>query len=76
MNIIKIFNNIPGIFEYQFMTQIPAPFGIEIENEGRDIIYLGPNLDKWSMFGDRLRIIKDIKTSVNEAKYEQAGKTN
>jgi hypothetical protein len=72
----KVIYNIPGAFELKNAEPIPTPVGIEIENEGDDIVYLGSALDKWSMRGDRINIFKDLNNAINEAKHEQASNAN
>jgi len=76
MDLKKVIFNIPGVFGMQNVKPLPTPLGIEIENEGGDIVYLSSELDKWSMYGDRLRIINDLNVSINEAKYEQTRNAN
>ena len=78
IDIIKdVFVNIPGVFVFQYTKKpLPAPFGVEIENEGDDLVYLGSELDKLSMRSDCLRVFKDLDLAIKEAKYEQASKAN
>ena len=69
--------NVPGVFVFhQTKRPLIAPVGIKIENEEDDIVYLGSEIDKWSMHGDRLRIINDFNVALTEAKYEQTCKAN
>jgi hypothetical protein len=72
----RVIYNIPGAFEFKKAEPIPTPVGIEIENEGDDIVYLGSAIDKWSMRGDFINIFKDLNIAINEAKHEQASKAN
>jgi len=78
INIIKdVFVNIPGVFVFQYTKKpLPTPFGVEIENEGDDLVYLGSELDKLSMRSDCLRVFKDLDLTIKDAKYEQASKAN
>ena len=76
MELIKIFSNMQGIFTPQRTKPLPAPFGFEIEGEGDDIVYLGPELDRWARYADRSRIYGDLNVAIKEVKHEQAGKAN
>ena len=66
--IIKAMYNIQGIFCLTNAGSLPAPLGVEIENEGDDIVYLDASLDKWSMRGDRMRIFNDLDVAIKETK--------
>jgi len=74
LDIIKeIAVNIPGVFVFHHSKKpLPTPIGIEIENEGNGIVYISSEIDKWSMYGDRLKVINDMKVAINEAKHEQS----
>jgi hypothetical protein len=72
----RVIYNIPGAFELKKAEPIPTPVGIEIENEGNDIVYLGSALDKWSMRGDRINIFKDLNIAIKQAKHEQTSNAN
>ena len=74
MELIKVFSDILGIFDLQKVKPLPTPAGIEIENEGDDIVYIGSNVDKWLMYGDRLRISDSLNIAIKEAKNEHARK--
>jgi len=78
IDIIKeIAENIQGVFVFQNTSaSLPCPLGVEIENELDDVVYLGSELDKWSMYRDRLNVIGDLNVAIKEAKYEQASKTD
>ena len=78
MNVlVGTISNLQGIFSPQEMRRpLPAPFGIEIENEGDDIVYLGPEIDRISRYGDRMRIYRDLNIAIKEAKHEQTSKAN
>ena len=73
---ISAMYNMFGVFEMKNTEALPAPVGIEIDDEMGDIVYLDSSLDKWSMRGDRMNIFKDLGIAINEAKHEQASKTN
>ncbi|MCL2072485.1 MAG: hypothetical protein FWH18_01045 [Marinilabiliaceae bacterium] len=73
---IDIMRNISDAFGINSMGSLPAPVGIEIIGEDNDIFYLGPELDKRLMRGDRQNFINDLKVALKEAKDEQARKTN
>ena len=78
MDFKKVLKNIPGIFGLQMTSvkPLPTPLGIEIDNEGNDIVYLGPGLDKWSMYNDRMRMNNDLKLAITKAKNEQTSNAN
>jgi len=64
--------NIPGVFCFTYTSRpLPSPFGIEIEDGRHDLVYLGSDLDKLSMRGDRMRLFNDINLAIKEALHEQ-----
>ena len=75
MDLIKTINNIPDIFGLKMVEALPSPLGFKILNEA-DIMYLSADLDKWSRYNDRLKILNDLNVSIIQAKHEQTGKTN
>ena len=73
----EIAQGIPGVFLFHgSIKPLPAPVGIEVVDEADDVVYLVSELDKWSMRRDRLNVVSDMKTAINEAKHGQASKTN
>jgi len=78
IDVVKnIAKNIPGVFCFAYTSkQLPSPFGIEIENGRHDLVYLGSEIDKISMRGDRMRLFNDINVAIKEALHEQTGKTD
>ena len=73
---IKAISNLQGIFSLQEAKPLPFPLGIEIENEGEDIVYLGPEIDKFSRYSDRMSIYKDLNVAIKEIKHGQTSKAN
>ena len=74
--LIDIISNISDAFGIKRAGNFPVPVGVEIVGEENDIFYLGPQLDKRLMRGDRLNIMSDIRVAIKEINDGKARKTD